>query len=200
MRTAGVIVAALCLTAHAPARADEIIAQIDQAKRYYDEGDYAGAIVEFEFTISTLRTKLAELFAATLPDPLPRWRAEAAEIEAGATMFGGGTTVYRNYNNGAGDGVLRAQLIVDSPVVQAVTAMLSSPAVMAGQGDLERIRIGHDSAMLDWDQGARRGEISLALGQRVMAKIEGYDLDDKMLLVELLKAWDIEAVRSVAGR
>ena len=199
MRTAGAMLAALCLTAPA-AQADEIIAQIDQAKRYYDEGDYAGAIVEFEFTINTLRSKLAELFAATLPEPLPRWRADDAEINAGASMFGGGTTVNRNYVSRDGKGTLRAQLIVDSPVVQAVSAMLNNPVVMAGQSDLERIRIDHDNAMLDWSEEDHRGEISLALGTRVMAKIDGSDLEDKMVLVEMMKAWDIDAVRSVAGR
>jgi hypothetical protein len=133
-----------------------------------------------------------------MPSAPDLWSAKEVEIEAGAAMFGGGTMITRDYIR-QGGGLVEAQLIIDGPMVQALSAVLGNPAMLASQDGLERMRIGRDNALLNWNPANRSGDISLSLGNRMVAKIRGSDLEDKAVLVDLMKEWDLDALKSVAG-
>lgn len=182
-----------------PARADEVIEQIEVGKRNYVEGNYAAAVTEFEFALSALRNKLSVLFMATMPDPPVLWAADEAALSGGTALFGGGMMITREYRERKGEGTVKAELVIDSPMVQAFSAVLSNPIMIANQPQTERIRLGDMSALLNWNPDDKSGEISLSIGGRVLAKVEGDDLSDKAVLIDLMKAWDLEAVRDVAG-
>ena len=179
--------------------ADEVMEQIEVGKQNYVEGDYAGAINELEFALNTLRNKLSVLFAATMPEPPVLWMAEQPATNGGTALFGGGLMITRDYHERKGNGRVKAELVVDSPMVQAFSAVLSNPIMIANEPRIERIRLGQTSALLNWDPERRAGEISLSIGGRVLAKVEGDDLADKDVLIDLMKAWDLEAVKHVIG-
>lgn len=181
------------------ALADQVIDQIEVGKQNYVEGDYAAAITELEFAVNELRNKLSALFMATMPDPPAFWAAEQAALNGGAALFGGGLMISREYYEQKGEGKVKAELVVDSPMVQAFSAVLSNPIMIANEPQIERIRLGEMSALLNWNPEESSGDISLSIGGRVLAKVEGDDLSDKEVLIDLMKTWDLDAVKDVAG-
>lgn len=199
MRRGVSVIAALLLIGGGSASADEIIDQIDVGKQNYVEGDYAAAITEFEFALNAVRSKLSTLFMATMPEPPIFWAAEQAALSGGTALYGGGMIITREYREQKGAGKVKAELVVDSPMVQAVSAVLSNPIMVANEPQIERIRLGKMSAMLTWNPDDSSGDISLSLGGRVLAKVEGSDLSDKDVLIELMETWDLDAVKDVAG-
>lgn len=186
---------ALAIHAHA----DEIIEQIEAGKAFYAEGDLARALTEFEFALNTLRTQFSNQFMATLPEPPALWSAEQAVLESGAALFGAGVMVTRRYEEQKGEGQITAELMVDSPMVQALSAVFNNPIMIASDPGMERVRFGEMTGLLNWDADRRRGDLSLSIGGRVLAKLVGRDLSDKTLLVDLMRAWDLDAVQDVAG-
>ena len=79
MRAATRLLLALALGASAAARADEVTDQLDQASRYYQDGDITGAIGELEFVLQALRGRIGQELLATFPAPPDGWTAETAD-------------------------------------------------------------------------------------------------------------------------
>jgi hypothetical protein len=199
MRNICLAMAALSLMTVAEASADDILEQIDAGKTYYEDGDLGRALNEFEFALNALRTRFSNQFMATLPDAPVLWRAEKPVLESGAAILGAGVMVTRRYQEQKGEGRITAELLVDSPMVQAFSAVFSNPIMVANDPTLERIRFGKTNALLKWNAEQRSGDLSLALGGRVLAKLVARDLDDKSVLIDLMKAWDLDSVEDVAG-
>jgi hypothetical protein len=199
MLNPGLMAAALGLAAALPACADEVIEQIDAGRAYYAEGDLARALGELEFATNALRTRISTAFMATLPDAPLLWTADQPTQDNGAALLGTGMMVTRRYEEDKGEGRIIAELLADSPMVQAFTAVFSSPVMIASDPALRRIRLGRTSALLKWDAASRAGELSVALGGRVLIKLSGADLADQSTLVDLMARWDLEAVEQVAG-
>ena len=195
----GMIAVALLFFSGGAISADDVIDQIDVGKRNYIEGNYAAAITEFEFALSTVRMKLSTLFMATMPEPPVLWTADQALLNRGTALFGGGMMITRDYYERKGQGKVKAELVIDSPMVQAFSTVLNSPIMIANEPQAERIRLGNMNALLNWDPDENSGKISLSIGGRLLAKMEGQSLSDKTLLIELMKTWDLDAVKDVAG-
>ncbi|MGI9488703.1 MAG: hypothetical protein ACR2RF_23035 [Geminicoccaceae bacterium] len=199
MRNLGLAMAVFGLVSSAPTMADEIVEQIDAGKAYYADGDLSRALTELEFALNALRTEFSDQFMATLPEPPALWSAEKPTLESGAALFGAGVMVTRSYQEEKGSGRITAELMVDSPMVQALSAVFSSPILIANDPGLERIRLGEVNALLKWDADRGAGDLSLALGGRILVKLIGQDLDEAAVLIDLLKDWDLDAVRRVVG-
>ena len=199
MRRATTAIAVSLVFAGGSVLADDVIDQIDVGKKNYIEGNYAAAITEFEFALTTVRNKLSTLFMATMPEPPVLWVADQASLNGGTALLGGGMMITREYYERKGEGKVKAELVIDSPMVQAFSSVLSSPIMIANEPQMERIRLGEMSALLNWDPDNRTGDISLSIGGRLLAKMEGQSLSDKTLLVEMMKTWDLDAVKHVAG-
>ena len=181
------------------AAADEIREQLDLAIELYEEDDYSAAITELQYAIGEIQAKLGGAYAQTFPPPPDGWTAADASQEAGAAFMGGGTIVNRRYSEDGGNGSMEAQLIIDNPMIQGMAALFSNPAMLAANPNMQRIRMGRDNAILDFDEAAGRGEITFMAGGRAMLKIEGSGLTSGDQLVALLKAWDMEGLRAAAG-
>ncbi len=199
MRNACLAMTALSLMTVSEASADDILEQIDAGRAYYEDGDLGRALNEFEFALNALRTRFSNQFMATLPDAPALWHAEKPVLESGAALLGAGVMVTRRYEEQKGEGRITAELLVDSPMVQAFSAVFSNPIMVANDPTLERIRFGETIALLKWNADQRSGDLSLAIGGRVLAKLVARDLDDKAVLIDLMKAWDLDAVENVAG-
>ncbi|MEM8948953.1 MAG: hypothetical protein AAGA21_20785 [Pseudomonadota bacterium] len=187
------------VTAEAPPVADDVIGQIDAGKSYYAEGDLSRALTELEFALNTVRAEFSRQFMATLPEPPVLWSADEPALESSAALFGTGLMVTRRYEEEKGQGRITAELMVDSPMVQAFSAVFSIPVMIANDPSMERIRVGESNAILKWDADRRAGDLSLALGGRVLVKLSAQDVDDKTVLIDLMTSWDLDAVRKVAG-
>jgi hypothetical protein len=191
---------ALAPLAPAPLAADEIREQLDLAIELYEEGDYAGTVTELQFAIGEIQAKLGGAYAQTFPPAPDGWSAAEPSQESGAAFMGGGTIVNRRYSEDGGNGSMEAQLIIDNPMIQGMAALFSNPAMLAANPNMQRVRMGRDNAVLDFDEAAGRGEVTfMAGGGRAMLKVEGRGLSSGDQLVDLLKAWDMDGLRAAAG-
>lgn len=203
MRHPALVMAALGLamtfSALSAARADPVIEQIELGKAFYEEGDFSRALSEFDFALNALRTRIATDFMATLPEAPVLWTADKPSQIDGAALFGTGVMVTRRYREDKGDGWITAELLVDSPMVQAFSAVFNSPVMIAHDPTLERVRLGRTSGLMKWRDDRRSGELSVSFGGRVLVKLVGHDLDARSTLVDMMKAWDLDTVKRVAG-
>ncbi|MDP6482332.1 MAG: hypothetical protein QGH70_00615, partial [Nitrospinota bacterium] len=99
----------------------------------------------------------------SLPPAPPGWTAEEVETQ-GMAMMGGGQVITRAYREESGEGSVKAQLVVDSPMIQGLAMMLNNPAMLGAQGRMKRVRIKRENALLKWNRWRRSGELSVILG------------------------------------
>jgi len=196
----------LLLAVSGPLLADSVEDQVKQGLELYRAGELGAAITELEFAITDIRKGMSGQLADTFPDAPAGWSAgevESSSEGAGvAAMFGGsmGAMLERSYNQNDGDGTLTATLMIDNPMVQGMGALLNNPMLMAAQPNTERLRIGRETGMLKWEPDSSSAEATLLLDGRIMMQIKGENLDAPDVAAELLKAWDIKAVREQSAR
>jgi hypothetical protein len=195
------IVPALALAglAIAPAGADEITDQLDQARAFYEEGDIGGAIAELEFTIEALRGQIAAQLRETFPEPPPGWSVEAGDGSGGANPFLGGNVVSRTYRQDGGSGRIEAQLMTGGGFMQGLAAMMLNPQMLAAQPNARRIRIGRESGVVTYDPAQKSGQLVVDLGGRGSLMLDGSGLDEPEPLEALVKGWDIARVKALLG-
>lgn len=198
----GVLLAALLLSVSTVAAADEVVEQIELGLELYQEEDYGGALTELEFAINDIRKLLSERIAETFPEPPEGWSGGEAESTGGgaAAMMGGGTMLERQYREDDGGGQLKASMMIDNPMVQGMAAMFNNPALLAAQPNTERVRLGRESAIVKWEPNRSRADVTMLLDGRILIQVEGQNLESQDVAVELLRNWDIGAVREQAAR
>jgi hypothetical protein len=196
LRTVAVALAVAALGT--AARADDITEQIDSAKALYEKGEYARAASELQFAITDIQKKVGEKYVAAMPPAPAGWDADEAEAQSGA-MLGGGQMVSRRYHEQGGDGEMTLQLTIDNPMVQAMSAMFSNPALIAADPHAKRIRVGGDTAVLKWEPGNKSGEVSMVLGGRMIVHLEGHQLASDAVLQDFMKSWDLKPLKVAAG-
>jgi hypothetical protein len=190
---------ALPLLAGGAARADEITEGLDRARQLYERGDIGGAVTETNFALNALHQKRNALYTALFPAAPSGWTLEdSADDGAGgalaAQMLGGGVVVERLYTRGDDDRI-KATVIVDSPMIQALAAMVNNPA-MLGKG-AKRVRIGNDNAIQQRDGDDT--ELTLARGN-VAIKLEGSGIKDPEILTQLMKGFDLAKLANPQGK
>jgi hypothetical protein len=156
--------------------ADPVTDSIDEAKKAYEDKDYAGAVQALEAAAQLVRQQRAEGFAKFLPAAPSGWTAEDADSSAaGASMFGGMVSAAREYRKG--DANVNVQFVTDSPMMQSVLMMYNMP-MMAGSdgGKLERIK--KQKAIVKYDKDDKRGSINIVVGGTMLVTIEGNDVTD----------------------
>lgn len=186
------------------AQADEIAEQIELGLELYQEQDYGAAITELEFAINDIRRLMAGRIAETFPPAPQGWSADEAETSAGggAAMFGAvaGSMLQRQYRQDGGNGHLEASLMIDNPLVQGMAALFNNPALLAAQPNTDRVRIGRETAIVKWEPNDSSAEVTLLLDGRILMQVTGQNLSSPDVAVDLLRAWDLAAVREQAAR
>ncbi len=130
---AALTLAALVAAAPMLARADEVTDQIAEAEAAYQKKDIVTAIAALDAAVSLLRQARAEAWKALLPAAPAGWTAEEVQTSAaGASLFGGGTGVTRKYLKG--DENVEISILAESPLVQAMSAVIGNPMVAAMAG------------------------------------------------------------------
>lgn len=196
----------LILPAAQTVLADDIVEQIELGLELYQEQEYGAAITELEFAIEDMRKLMSGRIAQTFPEAPEGWTAqEASSSSAGgsgaAAMFGaGGTSLERVYQQDDGDGQLTASMMLDSPLIQSMGALFNNPAMIAAQPDMERIRLGREAAVVKWEPERSRAEVTLLLDGRIMMQVKGENLASQDVAVDLMRSWDLAAVREQSAR
>lgn len=202
---AAVLASVLMLPTLQSAVADEVVEQLELGLELYQEQEYGAAITELEFAIEDIRKMMSALIAQTFPEAPDGWTAQEANSgSAGggaAAMFGaGGTSLERLYRQEGGDGQMTASMMLDSPLIQSMGAMFSNPAIIAAQPNMERVRLGREAAVVKWQPERARAEVTLMLDGRIMMQVKGENLDSQEVAVDLMRDWDLAAVREQSAR
>jgi hypothetical protein len=131
MRLRAAVLVVLAVVAGAlAARADDVSDQIDKAGAAWRAHDGQGALAALEAAANLLRQARAEALKTLLPLPPAGWTASPPETSVvSAEMLGGGISASRTYNNGAQR--VQVQITTDSPMLQGMAALISSPLASA---------------------------------------------------------------------
>ncbi len=197
-----IVIAFSILLAGGPVWADEILDQFEFAKKQYQKGKYNKAIKELGFIINEIQAKLSKEFGKNFPAPAKGWKKQQVKSQ-NMGMMGGGQMTSVDYREMGGRGRMTATIVVDSPMVQAISMMLNNPAIMGaqrgGQKELKRVRINGEYALSEWRPARKQGTVSVVLGGRMMLQIKGNNLKAKKILIDMMKTWDYDAAKKTAG-
>ena len=200
MRAASCLLLALALGGPAAARADEVTDQLDQASRYYQDGDITGAIGELEFVLQALRGRIGQELLGTFPTPPDGWTAETADDSAGAIPFvAAGTMLSRTYKAPDGASSIEAQLMSGGGFLQGLAGMMMNPTMLAAQPNAKRVRIGREAGVVTYDADARSAQLMLDLGGKATVMLEGKGVASGDPLVELAQRWDLKKAKELLG-
>ena len=166
-QTSGLFTSALLLTFACSATADEIEDSIGVALEAYQNGDVAGAKSEIDYIAQLLAQKQAEALNTVLPTPFDGWSQEATtnEAAAGMAMFGGGLSAGADYRRDNEN--VEIQVMADSPMLAAMMAMFTTPAMASASGGKLR-RLGGQKVIETGD-----GEIQAMIHNRFMVQVTG---------------------------
>ena len=176
--------------------ADEISNQIKEAIVLYEAGDYAGAASELDFAAAQIRQLQAGKYSDALPDPLPGWESEAAEITAvSGSMMGGAVGADREYRKD--DATAEIQILAESPMLPAVAMMFNNQMMLTSSG-MELIKIKGQKATLEYDTANRSGEIMLVVLNTVLVTVSGNSIDEAQLKA-YAEAIDYALIKKIAA-
>jgi hypothetical protein len=164
-----------------PAAQDDIVAAVEEAMRQYRSKDFAGAVSNLDYAAHLIRQKKTELLKKLLPEPFYGWQAkEAVSQSLGTAVFGGGSTVSRDYFTQNGS-VISIEIVSDSPVLQSIIMMLNNPLFAgASGGNLKTIK--RQRAMIKYNEEEHSGEINIVVASRFIVTVKGRGIDMTWLL------------------
>ncbi len=148
------------------AQADDFTDTIENAKQAYADGDIAGAKEELAYASQLLGQMRAKQLESLLPEALDGWtrKEDKSSANAGAAMFGGGTTANVEYRRG--NDRVKISIITDSPMLASMSMLFSNPALAGTQGTMKRIN--RQKVLVKKD-----GAISAMVDKRIMVEVSG---------------------------
>jgi len=111
-----------------------------------------------------------------------------------------GTFLERVYREEEGDGQLTASMMLDSPLIQSMGALFNNSAMIAAQPNMERVRLGREGTVVKWEPERSHAEVTLLLDGRIMMQVKGNNIASQDIAVDLMRAWDLAAVREQTAR
>jgi hypothetical protein len=113
--------------------ANDVTDAINNASKHYQAGELTQAAAQLDYAATLIRQQKAAEVVKAFPDAPTGWQARDADtnVAAGAVL-GGGISVSRNYYNDQHS--IDIEMLLDSPMLQAFTAMLSNPSVIVMSG------------------------------------------------------------------
>ncbi len=197
-----VIILALALVMSA--WADEITEGIDYGKEAYEDGSYSEAIDELEIAISQIRSLQTSEVRRALPEPLTGWTAEDQESQAASFGFFGGSSsvgATRIYYEEESDQSIEISIMGESPLLQQLRMIIQNPGLQPGTKlEIERIEGKRRKIAAKYSAEDMEGTLSLELEEaEIFITVEGWDISDKEILREYLRAIDFELLLEVLG-
>jgi hypothetical protein len=176
-----------CAAGASPANADDVSDQIDKAAAAWRAHDSQAAIVALEAAANLVRQARADLLTTLLPAPPPGWTADAAETgTVSAAMLGGGTSASRTYHSGAQQ--VHVQITTDSPMLQGMAALASSP--LASAAGVRTVMIGGRSVAYT----ATDNSYMALVGDKIIVKVDGSADTPEPTVRSFVSAIDFSAV------
>lgn len=184
---------ALALFTTSTLYADEIVNQMNEATKLYQEKDYKGAMDELKFITAQLQELDASENQKLLPSPLDGWKVEKSDNgeQAMMSIMGGGTSMQATYTKDQES--IEIQIMANSPMISMMSMAISNPALMAADPDTMPFRYKKNKGMKK--KNGNDTEITLLIAGQIMLKLTGSNLKDDAVLEQYLDSIDIKKLK-----
>ena len=175
--------------------ADEIMEQMNEAIKAYQDKDYKGAMDELKFITAQLQKMDAAENQKLLPAPLDGWKMKEGDNGGQAVMSmlgGGGTSMQAIYTKGSEN--IEIQIMANSPMISMMSMAISNPALMAADPTSTPFRYKRNKGVKKKE--GTNTEISLLISGQILIKLTGENLKDDKVLEDYLDHIDIKALKS----
>jgi len=160
--------------------ADEITDLIKQALKQYKNGDYVEATTNLDYASQLIRQKKQDQLQSFLPKPLDGWTAEDETSQAmGTAMLFGGTSAKRNYYKGSS--IITIGIIADSPFLQSIMMLFSTPLIATASGGKLEIIKGQ-KAIVTYTSVGQQGEIKIIVAGRILITLNGTNVSKEDII------------------
>ena len=155
---------------------DPVTDLIRSAMAKYQKADLNGTSEDLEAARKLVDSRRGDKAAALLPN-VTGWNSLKAEKQD-AGILGGSSAWRRTYENK--EKTVKAELILDSPLLQQLSPLLTNPAIAEGAGfEIRRVE-GRDALVKKVGEGA---ELNVWVGSGILFKLTGSKMKDNELVI-----------------
>ena len=169
------------------AAADDVKDQIQEALTAYEKKDYNTAAIALDAASKLIRQQQAAKMAMLLPKPLDGWKVrDRRRRSSGGVVFGGGVQARRDYQRDRER--VTVTLASNSPMLQAMTMMMTNPAFQSG--GMKLVIMGGRKVM----QSDRENSLQTIVANRLLVNVKGNRSTDPGAVKDYFKAIDFDAL------
>jgi len=160
--------------------ADEVTDLIKKALKQYKNGDYVEATNNLDYASQLIRQKKQDQLQSFLPGPLDGWTGEDETSQAvGTAMLIGGTSAKRNYYKDSS--IISIGIIADSPFLQSIMMLFSTPLIATASGGKLEIIKGQ-KAIVTYKPIDKQGEIKIIVVGRILITLSGTNVSKEDII------------------
>jgi hypothetical protein len=173
------------------ARADQVADDLAKASTAWQAHDVEGTLTALDSAAAIVRKARADALKTLLPVAPAGWTADPPQTSAvSGELLGGGISASQTYHNAAQQ--VQVQITTDSPMLQNMAALLSSP--YAKTAGVENVTIAGRS--LSYTAGDN-SFMTLVAG-KVIVKVDGNKATPEATLRTFVTSIDFAAARELA--
>jgi|GEM_PF-2830188 len=175
--------------------ADEILDQMNEAIKAYQDKDYKSAMEELKFITAQLQKLDATENQKLLPQALEGWKIKQKNNNGGQammSMMGGGTSIEATYIKKQER--IEIQVLANSPMLAMMSMAISNPALMASDPNTSPYRYKRNKGMKKKERN--KTEITLLIAGQIMIKLTGTNLKDDAILEHYLDGINIKELKN----
>jgi hypothetical protein len=175
--------------------ADEIIEQMNEAMKAYQDKDYKGAMDELKFITALLQKLSAAENQKLLPKPLEGWKKQESRngSQGGISMLGrGGTSMQATYKKDRES--VEIKIRANSPMIAMMSMAITNPALMASDPRLTPFRYKRNKGVKKKEGNVT--EITLLISGQILVQVKGRNLKDDTVLEQYLDKIDFKELKS----
>lgn len=174
--------------------ADEILDQIDTARRAYEGGEAGVAIEALNIAISQIQQQQTEAQLKLFPEPLTGWTADDAAAQATGLMAAlTGKVLSRTYQQPETGAQVSITISANSPFLGFFSGLMQTPLFAQGADGLGAyVYQGYRGLLEPQDGGSAK--LSLVIGNNILLQVEGTGGAGADILEAYLNAMDLRAL------
>jgi hypothetical protein len=185
-----------CTTALIPFAAigDEVLDQIDTARRAYEAGEAGVATEALNIAISQIQQQQTEAQLKLFPQPLPGWTADDASAQASGLMTAlTGKVLSRTYQQPETGAEVVMTISANSPFLGFFSGLMQTPLFAQGADGLGAyVHEGYRGLLEPQDGGSAK--LSLVIGNSLLLQVEGSGGAGADTLEAYLNAMELKAL------
>jgi hypothetical protein len=185
-----------CTTALIPLAAigDEVLDQIDTARRAYEAGEAGVATEALNIAISQIQQQQTEAQLKLFPQPLPGWTADDASAQASGLMTAlTGKVLSRTYQQPETGAEVVMTISANSPFLGFFSGLMQTPLFAQGADGLGAyVHEGYRGLLEPQDSGSAK--LSLVIGNSLLLQVEGSGGAGADTLEAYLNAMELKAL------